>query len=184
MKVVNLIRESMNRLLQLIIGMTIFDFPIFLKLRVFLYKLIAKKIGKDCVIGNHVLFYVPHGFNKADIKIGDNVRISYNVQIDCSSPIVIEDEVWISQNTQIFNHRHDIKYVSIKKQQKILRTEGLIIGYDSWIGASAIILPNVKKIGKGAIIGAGTVVTKDVDDYTIVAGNPCHVIGKRYEEGE
>lgn len=58
----------------------------------------------------------------------------------------------------------------------------LTIGHDVWIGEWVIILPNVKRIGNGAIIGAGSIVTKDVPAYMIVAGNPARIIGKRFSD--
>lgn len=65
---------------------------------------------------------------------------------------------------------------------KVHQEKGLVkIGNDVWVGHGAIILPNVC-IGDGAVIGAGAVVTRDVEDYTIVAGNPARVLRKRFEE--
>ncbi|WP_268968838.1 DapH/DapD/GlmU-related protein [Mycolicibacterium austroafricanum] len=58
------------------------------------------------------------------------------------------------------------------------------IGHDSWIGANVTILPGCTRIGIGAVIGAGSVVTKDVADFTIVAGNPARIIGTRLREVE
>jgi acetyltransferase-like isoleucine patch superfamily enzyme len=58
----------------------------------------------------------------------------------------------------------------------------LEIGNDVWIGQSAIILRQVSKIGDGAVIGAGAVVTKDVPDYAIVAGSPAKVIRYRFSQ--
>ena len=58
----------------------------------------------------------------------------------------------------------------------------LEIGHDVRIGANAIILPGVSRIGNGAVIGAGSVVTKDVGPYEIVAGNPARTIRKRFDE--
>ncbi|MCU7548271.1 CatB-related O-acetyltransferase [Chitinophagaceae bacterium LB-8] len=63
-----------------------------------------------------------------------------------------------------------------------LKRPTLTIGHDVWIGEWAIILPNVSYIGNGAIIGAGSVVTRNVDPYSIVAGNPAKVIGKRFDD--
>ncbi|MDF2820337.1 MAG: transferase hexapeptide repeat containing protein [Clostridiales bacterium] len=57
----------------------------------------------------------------------------------------------------------------------------LSIGNDVWIGQNTIILPKVSKIGNGAIIGAGSVVTKNVEPYSIVAGNPANLIGYRFD---
>jgi acetyltransferase-like isoleucine patch superfamily enzyme len=56
----------------------------------------------------------------------------------------------------------------------------LIVGHDVWIGTGATILPRCKRIGNGAVIGAGSVVTKDVEAFTIVAGNPARVIKERF----
>lgn len=58
----------------------------------------------------------------------------------------------------------------------------LDIGNDVWIGQYAIILPSVKKIGNGAVVGAGAVVTKDVPAYAIVAGNPAKIIKYRFDQ--
>lgn len=57
---------------------------------------------------------------------------------------------------------------------------GCWIGHDSWIGANVSILPGCTRIGVGAVIGAGSVVTRDVEDFAVVAGNPARVIGRRF----
>ncbi|NLE05976.1 MAG: CatB-related O-acetyltransferase [Crenarchaeota archaeon] len=56
------------------------------------------------------------------------------------------------------------------------------IGNDVWIGHSALILPRVRSIGDGAVIGAGSVVVNDVPDYAIVAGNPARIIKYRFSD--
>jgi acetyltransferase-like isoleucine patch superfamily enzyme len=60
-------------------------------------------------------------------------------------------------------------------KENLIKDDIVIIEYDVWIGASATILPGVK-IGKGAIIGAGAIVTKNVEPYTVVAGIPAKAI--------
>lgn len=67
------------------------------------------------------------------------------------------------------------------KKDKLTRPQ-LEIGNDVWIGANAIILPSCKVIGNGAILGAGSVVTKDVPPYSIVVGNPAKLIKQRFNE--
>lgn len=65
--------------------------------------------------------------------------------------------------------------------QDVVRNH-LCIGNDVWIGANVIILPNCHTIGNGAVIGAGTIVTRDVPAYGIVVGNPGHLIKYRFNE--
>jgi len=67
-------------------------------------------------------------------------------------------------------------------EDKLIRPE-IVIGHDVWIGHSAIILPSVNFIGNGAIIAAGSVVSKNVEPYTIVVGNPAKQIKKRFNDG-
>lgn len=62
-----------------------------------------------------------------------------------------------------------------------IRGNPLIVGHDVWIGDGVTILPSCRSVGDGAVIGAGAVVSKDVDAYTIVAGNPAKVIRKRFD---
>ncbi len=58
----------------------------------------------------------------------------------------------------------------------------LEIGHDTWIGHGAIFAPGCKRIGLGAVVGAGAVVTKDVPDFAIVAGNPARILRYRFPE--
>lgn len=79
---------------------------------------------------------------------------------------------WATTHPFLYNH-----HFGFVKEEKIKRFS-LIVGSDVWVGANAIILPSVRSIGNGAIIGAGSVVTKNVDPYSIVVGNPA--VHKRY----
>jgi maltose O-acetyltransferase len=75
---------------------------------------------------------------------------------------------------------HQFKRLDIPMgHQPSLPKSPLLIDDDVWIGARAMILPGCQHIGKGVIIGAGSVVTKDVPDYAIVGGNPARVIKYR-----
>lgn len=99
----------------------------------------------------------------------------------------------IAQNIRIFraNHpkgtftSHPILYnpVAGYVKQDTLTRPALHIGHDVWIGEGTVILPNVSTIGNGAIIGAGSIVTKDVKPYSIVAGNPAKFLGERFPAG-
>ena len=100
------------------------------------------------------------------------------VYFDCSGDINIGKGVNIHRNVSIFTHEHDhSKNVPIADSKVI--TSSLEIGDDVFIGANAIILSSVNKIGTGAVIGAGSVLTKDVGEYEIWAGNPAKFIRHR-----
>ncbi|WP_066309696.1 CatB-related O-acetyltransferase [Bacillus sp. FJAT-29814] len=97
-------------------------------------------------------------------------------------------------NVHIYNGDHPKNFITTHpiiynpvfnfvKKESITRTK-IEIGHDVWIGQNAIITSKVSKIGNGAIIGAGSVVTKNVNDYEIVAGSPAKVIGYRFSEDE
>ena len=65
---------------------------------------------------------------------------------------------------------------------KDVERTALTVGHDVWIGRDVKILSNVTKIGNGAVIGAGSIVTHDVEPYTVVAGNPAQVIRRRFDD--
>lgn len=96
----------------------------------------------------------------------------------------------ISENTIIFNANHPPKYFTTHallfnprfgctNEDVIPRTK-LVVGHDVWTGFGSIILPSVNSIGNGAIIAAGSVVTKNVERYAIVGGNPAKLITYRF----
>jgi acetyltransferase-like isoleucine patch superfamily enzyme len=66
--------------------------------------------------------------------------------------------------------------------EKMLPPARLWIGHDAWLGAAAIVTPGCSRIGIGAVVGAGAVVTQDVDDFAIVAGNPARTLRYRFTE--
>ena len=79
---------------------------------------------------------------------------------------------------------HPITYGALGGEKKIvdLEQKHLTIGNDVWVGANVVILPGCEKIGDGACIGAGSIVTKDVPPYAIVAGNPAKLIRYRFKD--
>ena len=68
--------------------------------------------------------------------------------------------------------------ILLKNRQGPTEGKGITIGEDCWIGIRSIIMPGVT-VGDGAVVSAGAVVTKDVEAYTVVAGNPTKIIGER-----
>jgi acetyltransferase-like isoleucine patch superfamily enzyme len=83
-----------------------------------------------------------------------------------------------SISTHPFFYSPDFGYV----QKKLIQRSELVIGNDVWVGQNVILLRSVKKIGDGDVIGAGAVVTMDVPDFAVVAGNPAKVIKYRFSK--
>lgn len=113
------------------------------------------------------------------IEIGDNSGIGVNCLM--SGPVRIGNDVMIGPDVIILtlSHRFDRLDVPMRVQGS-REAEPVVISDDVWIGTRAIILPGVS-VGRGAIVGAGAIVTRDVPEYAIVGGNPARIIKYRGE---
>ncbi|MCF0147285.1 MAG: acyltransferase [Clostridium sp.] len=169
------IDESIKKLVQMIFGLEIFDFPILNSLRKLAYKAVFK-MGNKLIIEKNVKIYRVHQMKEGNIKIGSGVLLGKNVEIDSSGQVEIEDDVWFSEGSQVHSHYHVLDEDRTKRVKDKIIPVSLTFKEGCWIGARAIILPSVGVIGKHAVVGAGSVVTKPVEDYTVVAGNPAKVI--------
>ena len=160
----------------------------------FIYKMFLKKCGnnffpgfcfeikggKNIIIGSsfssesHVKLFAGKGI----LKMGNNIKVNNNVFIGASAgEIYIGNNVLIGPNTVIRSSNHSFNKIDLIRKQK--HTKGVIIIEDDvWIGANVVILPNLT-IKKGAVIGAGSIVTKSIAEFDIVAGNPAKKIGER-----
>jgi len=119
-------------------------------------------IGEYCYLGEQ-----SHIWSAARISIGDRVLISHNVNIfdSLTHPI-----------SPLERHRHYHQIITRGHPGQVDLEEAPVhIGNDAWIGCLAVVLKGVT-IGEGAIVGAGSVVSKDVPPFTIVAGNPARVV--------
>lgn len=128
-------------------------------------------------LGKNVLIYKGAEFrNPQKLSIGKGSIIGDNVMLDARKGINIGKNVNFSSNISIWTLQHDYRDSMFECTPQHY---GLVsIGDRVWIGPNVIILPNVK-IGEGAVVAAGAVVTKDVLPYTVVAGVPAKIIGKR-----
>lgn len=138
-------------------------------LRKAFYFLSLKKCSKDCCISFGVIF------SHSTAEIGHQVYIgSYSTMGD----VCIGNDVLIGSNVDIINgtHQHHIKRLDIPIREQGGEFPKIYIGEDTWIGNGALVMVD---IGKKCIIGAGSVVTHPVEDFSITAGNPAKVIRKR-----
>lgn len=115
-----------------------------------------------------------------NVTIGDNIIINRNVMITARSKITIGNDVLIGSNVVINDSNHVFKDRSVPITKQGHTAEPIVIEDDVWIASDAVILKGVH-IGKGAVIAAGSVVTKDVEPYTVVAGVPARKIKNRGE---
>lgn len=106
-------------------------------------------------------------------SLGDNSGIGINCEIN--GTCIIGENVMMGPNCSFFtvNHKSDDVLIPMNQQGET-EERAIIVGDDVWIGAYSIILLGVK-IGSHYIVGAGSVVTKDVPEYSIVAGNPAEI---------
>lgn len=104
-----------------------------------------------------------------NVKIGKNVFINSNTLFMARGGITIEDDVQIAANCQLLSNNHD------PYERQILTCKPILIKKGAWIGAGVSIMPGIS-IGKHAIVGAASVVTHDVPDYSVAVGNPARVI--------
>ncbi|MBP3821397.1 sugar O-acetyltransferase [bacterium] len=138
------------------------------KIRELFSALTASKIDESCFIMPP--FYTEFGKN---IKIGKHVFINSCCHFQDNGGIEIGDRTMIGPNVTIVTINHDIK----PKTRINAMPKPIKIGKNVWIGADCTILPGIT-IGDNSIIGAGSVVTKDVPYNVIVAGNPARIIKK------
>jgi acetyltransferase-like isoleucine patch superfamily enzyme len=131
-------------------------------------KLIGMSIGKDSFISKNTYFMVPQSFT-----IGDYCHVNRDCILDARGGLRIGNSVSVSHRVNIMTGSHSVN-------SSMFRTKYLPIIIEDyvWLGVGCTILQNVR-IGKGAVVCAGAVVTRDVAPYDIVAGVPAKVIGKR-----
>ena len=136
--------------------------------RKLIYRLGGIKIGLGSTLHMGIKFY-----ETKNIIIGQDTIIGENSVLDGRDELRIGNHVAIASEVMIYNSQHDQNDENFNAINK-----PVIIDDYVFIGPRAIILPGVK-IGRGAIVGAGAVVTKDVLENTIVGGIPAHEIGQR-----
>jgi acetyltransferase-like isoleucine patch superfamily enzyme len=140
----------------------------FYGIRKLFFVLAGVKMGVDTTIHMGCKFFEPRG-----VIIGEDTKIGDSAFLDGRAPLTIGNHVDIASEVMIYNSEHDIE-----GQEFGAIEEPVEIGDYVFVGPRAIILPGVK-IGRGAIIAAGAVVTRDVSDFKIAGGIPAKELGER-----
>lgn len=142
------------------------------------------KVGKNCLIRGEIMV-LRHGGEVIigeDCFLGDKSRIWSSVKISIGNRVLISHNVNIHDNIShpLSSKERHLDFLNIihkgeLREEVSINEKEIIIEDDVWIGFNATILKGVK-IGRGAIIGANTIVTKDVEPYGVVVGNPNKII--------
>lgn len=139
-------------------------------------EIVKELLGKSEKAYINPPFYCDYGKH---IEVGKNFYANYNCTILDVAKVKIGDNCMFAPNVSIFTAGHPVHPVS----RNTMYEYGIeiTIGDNVWIGGNTVVLPGVN-IGSNTVIGAGSVVTKDIPDWVIAAGNPCKVIRKITEE--
>lgn len=137
-------------------------------LRKLIYRISGIKIGQGSVIHMWSNFFNPSG-----ITIGEDTIIGDHAFLDGRAQLLIGNHVNIASSVMIYNSEHDVNADDFHPIEDKVIIEDYV-----YIGARVIILPGTK-IGRGAVVASGAVVTRDVDSMSIVGGVPAKEIGKR-----
>lgn len=165
------LKSKIARLLWNVVWLVLFrptpdrGFGIFVSWRIFLLRLFGAKIGRHCAVRNSAKIWAPW-----NLELGDWVAISEDCDIYSVDKIHIEDRSTISRGVFLCCASHDVTSSIME-----LTYAPIVIGHDVWVAGRAIILPGVS-IGEGAVVAAGSVVTKDIEPWTVVGGNPARFI--------
>lgn len=141
-------------------------------LRRLLYRMDGMKIGRGSALHMGTVFY-----NPSNITIGEDTIIGEKAVLDGRNKLTIGNHVDIASEVMIYNSQHDISSDNFATVEDTVSKPVTIEDY-VFVGPRAIILPGVT-IKKGAVVGAGAVVTKNVEEFTVVGGVPAKPIAER-----
>jgi acetyltransferase-like isoleucine patch superfamily enzyme len=139
------------------------------KIKMRYYRSICGSMGKNVNLYEGIRVHYPQ-----NLFIGDNVAMNNGVWINAVGGVHIGDNTIIGPNVVIHSANHIFDRLDIPIQKQGHAKKAVVIEEDVWIAASCIILPGVR-IGRGSVIGAGSVVTHDIPSYSIATGVPATV---------
>lgn len=139
-------------------------------------KIVKELLGKSEDAFINPPFYCDYGTN---IEVGKNFFANYNCTILDVAKVVIGDNCQLAPNVAIYTAGHPLH----PETRNTAYEYGIAvtIGDNVWVGGNTVICPGVH-IGSNTVIGAGSVVTKDIPDWVVAAGNPCRVIRQITED--
>ncbi len=115
-------------------------------------------------------FWCDYGYN---IELGENFYSNHNLVIlDCAK-VIFGDNVFVGPNCSFYTAGHPVD--AKQRNEGLEYAHPITVGNNVWLGGNVVVLPGIS-IGNNSIIGAGSIVTKDIPDNVIAVGNPCKVV--------
>lgn len=137
--------------------------------RIFLLRAFGAKIASDCAILPSCRIWAPW-----NLEMMTRSTLAEDVDCYCVAMITLGENVTVSQGAFLCAASHDIRSATMELLSAPIKLEKSV-----WVAARAIILPGVT-IGEGSVVGAGSVVSRDVPSWTVMAGNPAKLVGTRH----
>ncbi|MDD3312785.1 acyltransferase [Pseudodesulfovibrio sp.] len=138
-------------------------------------------LGYDVCIESRCTLLCPN----APLTMGEHCYLNRNVRLGSSgdAPLTLGDNVMIGPNVVMDTSRHNMDRTDVPMKEQGLSYAPITVGDDVWIGANAVVVCGVT-LGRGCVVGAGSVVTHDVEPHAVVGGVPARVIRRRTPSGD
>jgi putative colanic acid biosynthesis acetyltransferase WcaF len=143
------------------------------RIKVWLLRIFGAKVGRDVLIRQRARVLIPW-----NLEVGDAVAMGTGANLYNFASISISSQVIISQGVTLCTGTHDYESPNMP-----LRSRPISVGRYAWVSAECFVMPGVT-IGEGAVIGARSVVTRDMPAWMVCAGHPCQPIKPRTARGK
>lgn len=140
-------------------------------------------LGDNVKIGDYTIIRCTGSLKKIGqgFKMGNNCGTGDFCFFGAAGGIDIGNNVIMGQNVRFHSENHNFDRTDIPIKEQGVTNIGIIVGDDCWIGSGVVFLDGVK-VGNGCVIGANTLVNKDIPEYSIAVGNPVKVVKNRLEK--
>ncbi len=133
----------------------------------------AKRVGEGCFYLDHIVW-----LNGEHVEMGDGVGFNYGCYVNGYGGLVIGDNTIFGPYTMVHTANHEMDDITRPIQEQGWKAAPVSVARNCWIGMGVCILPGVE-VGEGCVIGAGSVVTRDIEPFSVAVGNPAKVVKSR-----